>query len=60
MSGKRKYSYELKLEVVQRYLEGNIGLRKLAKEYCIGSKTCIEKWVAYYREHGEKGLCTTN
>ena len=31
MSGKKMYSTELKLEIVKRYLEGNIGLKALAE-----------------------------
>lgn len=30
MLGRKMYSLELKLEIVQRYLEGNIGLKALA------------------------------
>lgn len=33
MSGKKMYSTELKLEIVKRYLEGNIGLKALAEQY---------------------------
>ena len=54
------YSTELKLEIVQRYLKGDIGLKQLANEYHISSKACIQKWLALYREHGEAGLCTTH
>ena len=60
MSGKKMYSTELKLEIVQRYLEGNISLKRLAEEYHISSKACIQKWLALYREHGEAGLYTTH
>ena len=60
MSGRKMYSTELKLEIVQRYLKGNIGLKQLANEYHISSKACIQKWLALYREHGEAGLCTTH
>ena len=60
MSGRKMYSTELKLEIVQRYLRGNIGIKKLADEYHISSKACIQKWLALYREHGEAGLCTTH
>lgn len=60
MSGRKMYSTELKLEIVQRYLKGDIGLKQLANEYHISSKACIQKWLALYREHGEAGLCTTH
>ena len=58
MSGRKMYSTELKLEIVQRYLKGDIGIKQLADEYHISSKACIQKWL--YREHGEAGLCTTH
>lgn len=51
MSGRKIYSLELKLEVVQRYLEGDIGLKTLAREYHINSKACIQKWGTLYQEH---------
>lgn len=60
MSGKKMYSTELKLEIVQRYLKGDIGLKQLAEEYHVSSKSCIQKWLALYREHGKEGLCTTH
>ena len=59
MSGKKKYSNDLKLEIIRRYLQGNIGFRALAEEYHITSKACIQKWLALYQEHGEAGICTT-
>ena len=60
MSGRKMYSTELKLEIVQQYLKGNIGLKALAEKYHISSKSCIQKWLALYQEHGETGLCTTH
>ena len=60
MSGKKMYSAELKLEIVQRYLKGTIGLKQLVEQYHISSKSCIQKWLALYREHGKAGLCTTH
>ena len=59
MSGKKMYSTELKLEIVQRYLEGNIGLKALAEQYHI-NKCDIQKWKAAYAEHGVDGLCKTH
>lgn len=59
MSGKKIYSKELKLEIVQRYLQGNIGLKKLAKEYYVGFGD-VKKWHDAYLEHGVAGLCTVN
>ena len=60
MSGRKIYSTELKLEIVQSYLRGDISIKQLADEYHISSNACIQKWLALYREHGETGLCTTH
>ena len=39
-----KYSYQLKKEVVQAYLEGKGGCTFLAKQYGIKSKSQIRRW----------------
>lgn len=59
MSGKKMYSTELKLEIVQRYLKGDIGLKTLAEQYHV-NKGDIQKWKAAYVEHGVEGLCKTH
>lgn len=59
MSGKKMYSNELKLEIVQRYLKGDIGLKPLAEQYHV-NKCDIQKWKASYAEHGVEGLCKTH
>lgn len=56
---KRKHLNELKLEIVQRYLEGTASLMGLSKEYCV-NRGDIQKWLAAYKEHGVEGLCTTH
>ena len=53
------YSTELKLEIVQHYLQGNIGLKALAEQYHV-NKCDIQKWKAAYAEHGVDGLCKTH
>ena len=58
-SGKKMYSTELKLEIVQRYLKGEIGLKLLAAEYKVATGD-IQKWRDAYLEHGISGLCTTH
>ncbi|WP_431832039.1 helix-turn-helix domain-containing protein, partial [Aerococcus christensenii] len=40
-----KYSYQLKKEVVQAYLEGKGGCTFLAKQYGIKSKSQIRRWI---------------
>lgn len=59
MSGKKMYSTKLKLEVVQRYLKGDIGLKTLAEQYYV-NKSDIQKWKAAYVEHGVEGLGKTH
>ena len=40
---KKKYSDELKLEIVEKYLKENASAKRLAKEYYIGSEADIKK-----------------
>lgn len=56
---KRKYTTELKLEIVQRYLKGDIGFKSLSKQYyvCPGD---IQTWTDAYLAHGIEGLTTTH
>ena len=56
---KKMYSTEFKLEVVKRYLDEGIGLRRLAEQYHV-DKGDIQKWRNAYVEHGIEGLCTTH
>ncbi|MGG2016528.1 transposase [Bacillus sp. S10(2024)] len=39
------YSNELKLQVVQSYLDGEGGYLKIASQYGLKSKTQVENWV---------------
>jgi transposase len=50
-----RHSESLKLELVQRYLSGSVGHKALASQYGVG-RTSLHRWIASYREHGEKGL----
>ena len=40
MSGRKIYSTELKLEIVERYLKGDIGIKKLRSEERRVGKEC--------------------
>ena len=51
-----KYSFEEKLKVVNKYLQGEGSYTKLASEYSIKSRTLVVNWVNAYREFGEVGL----
>ena len=59
MSGRKIYSTERKLEIVERYLKGDIGIKKLAQEYHV-SYGDIQKWRDACQEHGVEGLSTTH
>lgn len=51
-----KYSFELKLKVVQAYLNGEGGYKFLSKKFNIPAKRNIEAWIATYNTFGEEGL----
>ena len=59
MSGKKIYTLELKLQVVQCYLEGNLSIRDVAKEFRVDPGD-VRKWKDAYLHHGVSGLCTTH
>lgn len=59
MSGRKIYSFELKLEIVKKYLEGNQGVKAIAREYNVNPGD-VQKWRDAYLEHGEAGLNTTS
>lgn len=52
--GKRSFSPEVKLEVVQRYAGGE-SLRSLGEAYSI-RPTLVHQWATAYRRYGEAGL----
>ena len=51
-----KYSYELKKEIVNEYLNGGGGYNYLAKKYDISDKIKIKLWVDNYKAFGNDGL----
>ncbi len=50
-----KYSCKFKCTVVQDYLSGNDGYRRLSKQHGVDDAT-IRKWVTAFRIHGIDGL----
>ena len=50
-----KYDEQFKLEVVQRYLSGEEGAKRLSRRYGV-SDGQIRRWIAAYRAHGVLGL----
>lgn len=51
-----KYSYELKRQVVQDYLDGLGGYKKLAQKYGLPTKSIILQWLNVYDHYGFEGL----
>ena len=54
-SGKKKFSAALKLEIVQKYLNGEGSLLTLSSEYLV-HHSAIQKWRDLYLKHGMEGL----
>ncbi|WP_241565979.1 helix-turn-helix domain-containing protein [Prescottella agglutinans] len=52
---RQSYSFEIKLEVVRRYLAGEAKV-ELAREFGMASPKLIETWARKYRNDGEAGL----
>jgi transposase len=50
-----KYSYELKLSVVQHYLQDKDGYRSTSYQFQVDN-SAVRKWVALYKLHGAEAL----
>jgi transposase len=50
-----KYKTQFKLEVVQQYLDGNVGFRSLGRLRGL-DHAMVRRWVSLYKVHGEAGL----
>ena len=53
---KAKYSFNLKKQVVQDYLDGKGGYKFLAKKYDVASSDNVKRWIWSYRQFGDEGL----
>ena len=51
-----KYSYELKMKVVQAYMNGEGGYDYLTQKYKLSSRNSLMMWVKAYKEFGNDGL----
>lgn len=51
-----KYSDAFKMKLVTEYLNGNMGYKRLAKQYGMPSATPIKRWVMAYKSQGMAGL----
>lgn len=52
----KHYKYEIKLKIVQEYLQGNIGYGRLAENYNLSSESMVWRWINQYLELGPEGL----
>lgn len=52
----KKYSYEMKLNSVQEYLNGSLGTPSLAQKYHVSNCSLIQTWINQYNTYGKKGL----
>ncbi len=51
-----KYSFELKLKIVQEYLVGKGGIQALANKHGVKAAEQVHRWINAYQEFGEEGL----
>lgn len=51
-----KYSYELKLKIVEDYMNGKGGYYYLANKYGVPSDSNVKKWVDSYKAMGKESL----
>lgn len=54
-----KYSFELKLKIVEDYLSGQGGYKFPSEKYHLKSRQQIVNWVASYKKYGATGLRQT-
>lgn len=54
--GKRSFTFEFKLEVVRRFVDGEATAIELACEHDLSSPKLVENWVRAYRREGEEAL----
>lgn len=56
MTGKRSFTFEVKLEIVRRFVAGEATAIELAREHELSSPRLVQNWVRAYRREGEEGL----
>ncbi|WP_143317721.1 helix-turn-helix domain-containing protein [Clostridium sp. HBUAS56017] len=52
-----KYDDELKLKVINAYLRGEGGYITLAKQFNIGHRSTVQRWVRTYKKIGIDSIC---
>lgn len=51
-----KYSRDLKIKIVKKYLEGGRSTQELADDFGIKSKTQIHNWIKKFEKEGEEAF----
>ncbi|MBB4966436.1 helix-turn-helix domain-containing protein [Saccharothrix violaceirubra] len=54
--GRRSFTFEFKLEVVRRFVDGGASALELAREHDLASPKQVETWARLYRRDGEDAL----
>lgn len=54
-----KYSYDLKLQIIQLHLDQSLGSKRLGKQFGIHD-SIIQNWINLYHHHGADGLRSTH
>jgi transposase-like protein len=54
--GKRSFTFEFKLEIVHRLINGEATALELAREHDLSSPKLVENWAGLYRREGEEAL----
>jgi transposase-like protein len=54
--GRRSFTFEFKLEVVRRFVNGEATAIELAREHDLSSPRLVETWARAYRRDGEQAL----
>lgn len=51
----KHYKYEIKLKIVQEYLQGELSYKRLAEKYNLANESLIKRWVNQYLKIGPEG-----
>ncbi|MCH4382005.1 transposase [Staphylococcus haemolyticus] len=52
----KHYKYEIKLKIVQEYLQGKLSYKRLVEKYSMPNESLIKRWVYQYLEVGPEGV----
>ncbi|MFW3613117.1 helix-turn-helix domain-containing protein [Staphylococcus caprae] len=52
----KHYKFEIKLKIVQEYLNSSLGYERVTKKYNLSHHSMLQRWVNQYLELGPEGL----